>query len=171
MHSLGGAVNRVERTLLNFFMWRGVRGGFFRVPEGCFAGVFGVAARHGRAVLLRNSGVFGLGEDAARRFSARRTLPGARGEKIFKKGVENRKIGVREVPRGPIRAPCIGCAGRFLGLEAGPLAALLEVCFVQVSQLRASATLHQYPASHHRNSKLRELIKRKPPIKFINLRR
>lgn len=59
MHSLGGAVNRVERTLLNFFMWRGVRGGFFRVPEGCFAGVFGVAARHGWAVLPRNSGVLG----------------------------------------------------------------------------------------------------------------
>ena len=84
MHSLGGAVNRVERTLLNFFMWRGVRGGFFRVPEGCFAGVFGVAARHGWAVLPRNSRVFGLGEGVAQRFSARRTLPGARGEKIFK---------------------------------------------------------------------------------------
>ena len=93
MHSLGGAVNRVERTLLNFFMWRGVRGGFFRVPEGCFAGVFGVAARHGRAVLPRNSGVFGLGESAARRFSARRTPAARLGEKIFKKGSKNRKLG------------------------------------------------------------------------------
>ena len=61
-----------------------MRGGFLGVLQGCFVGDFGVAARHGRAVLPRNSGVFGLGEDAARRFSARRTLPGARGEKIFK---------------------------------------------------------------------------------------
>ena len=37
MHPLGGAVNRVERTLLNFFMRRGVRGGCFRALEGCFA--------------------------------------------------------------------------------------------------------------------------------------
>ena len=88
MHSLGGAVNRVERTLLNFFMWRGVRGGFFRVPEGCFAGVFGVSARHGRAVLLRNSGGFGLGDGAARRFSARRTWVARLGEKIFKNFLE-----------------------------------------------------------------------------------
>lgn len=84
MHPLGWAVNGVERTLLNFFMWRGVRGGFFRVPEGCFAGVFGAAARHGRAVSPRNSRVFGWCEGAARRFSARRTVPGSRGEKIFK---------------------------------------------------------------------------------------
>lgn len=33
--------------------------------------------------------------------------------KIFKKGVENRKIGVREVPEGGLGAPCIGCGGRF----------------------------------------------------------
>ena len=84
MHPLRGCVNRVERTLLNFFSWMRVRGGFLGVLQGCFVGDFGVAARHGRAVLPRNSGVFGLGEDAARRFSARRTLPGARGEKIFK---------------------------------------------------------------------------------------
>ena len=45
MHSLGGAVNRVERTLLNFFVWSGVRGGFFGVLEGCFAGDFGTAAK------------------------------------------------------------------------------------------------------------------------------
>lgn len=36
---------------------------------------------------------------------------GAVGEKIFKKGAENRKIGVREVPEGDPRAPHIGCAG------------------------------------------------------------
>lgn len=41
MHSPGGTVNRVERTLLNFFMRRGVRGGFFGALEGCFAGDFG----------------------------------------------------------------------------------------------------------------------------------
>lgn len=41
MHSLGGAVNRVERTLLNFFSRRRVRGGFLGVPEGRFAGDFG----------------------------------------------------------------------------------------------------------------------------------
>ena len=84
MHSPGRGVNRVERTLLNFFMRRGVRGGCFRAPEGCFAGDFGAAARREWGVLPRNSGVFGLGERAARRFSARRIVPGARGEKIFK---------------------------------------------------------------------------------------
>lgn len=85
MHSPGRGVNRVERTLLNFFMRRGVRGGFFRALGRCFAGDFGVATRYGWAVLPRNSGVFGLGEGAARRFSARRTWASARGEKIFKK--------------------------------------------------------------------------------------
>lgn len=45
---------------------------------------------------------FGLGEGAARRFSARRTVAGWLGEKIFKKGAKNRKIGVREVLRGLI---------------------------------------------------------------------
>lgn len=115
MHPLRGRVNRVERTLLNFFMWGGVRGGCFRAPEGCFAGDFGAAARRAWAVLPRNSAVFGCLEGAARRFSARRTLPGGRGEKIFKKGVENRKIGVREVPEGGLGAPYIGCAMRLLG--------------------------------------------------------
>lgn len=84
MHPLRRCVNRVERTLLNFFMWRGVRGGFFRVLGRCFAGDFGAAARREWAVLPRNSGVFGWLEGAARRFSARRTPAGARGEKIFK---------------------------------------------------------------------------------------
>ena len=41
MHPLEGAVNRLERTLLNFFMWRGVRGGFLGVLPGCFVGDFG----------------------------------------------------------------------------------------------------------------------------------
>ena len=84
MHPLEGTVNRVERTLLNFFVWRGMRGGFFGVLEKRFAGDFRAAARRKRAVLPRNSGVFGWREGAARRFSARRTPAGARGEKIFK---------------------------------------------------------------------------------------
>ena len=57
--------------------------------------------------------------------------------KIFKKGAENPKIGVPEVPEGGIGAPCIGCVGQFLGLETRPLAALLRVRFVQAPQLRA----------------------------------
>ena len=88
MHPLGGTVNRVERTLLNFFVWSGVRGGVFGALEGCFAGNFGAAARFGWAILPRNSRVFGLGEGVARRFSARRTVPGTRGEKIFKNFLE-----------------------------------------------------------------------------------
>ena len=84
MHSPGGAVKRLERTLLNFFMRRSVRGGFFGALEGYFAGDFEAAARRGWAVLPRNSAVFGRREGAARRFSARRTPPGGRGEKIFK---------------------------------------------------------------------------------------
>ena len=65
-----------------------MRGGFFRVLGQCFAGDFGAAARRGRGVLPRNSGVFGLDEGAARRFSARQTVPGTRGEKIFKNFLE-----------------------------------------------------------------------------------
>lgn len=84
MHPLGGGVNRVERTLLNFFMWSGVRGGFFRVLGQCFTGKIGAAARREWAVLPRNSAVFSLVGGAAQRFSARRTPAGARGEKIFK---------------------------------------------------------------------------------------
>ena len=51
--------------------------------------IFGAAARCEWGVLPRNSAVFSLGEGAARRFSARRTVPGWLGEKIFKKGAEN----------------------------------------------------------------------------------
>ena len=85
-----------------------MRGGVFGALPGCFAGDFGVAARQGWAVLPRNSAVFGQAAGAARRFSARRTLPGSRGEKIFKKGVKNRKIGVREGSEGGAGAPYIG---------------------------------------------------------------
>lgn len=126
MHSLGRGVNRVERTLLNFFMRRGVRGGYFGALGRCFAGDFGTVARRGRAVLPRNSGVFGLGEGAARRFSARRTVPGTRGEKIFKnfleRGRKTEKLGYERWRRGSLYRVC----GAILGLETRPLAALLE---------------------------------------------
>lgn len=51
---------------------------------GVLQAILGAVARRGWAVLPRNSGVFGWRAGAARRFSARRTLTGARGEKIFK---------------------------------------------------------------------------------------
>lgn len=66
----------VERTLLNFFVWSGVRGGFFGTLEQCFTGKIGAAARREWAVLPRNSAVFEWREGAARRFSARRTQTG-----------------------------------------------------------------------------------------------
>lgn len=62
--------------------------------------IFGAAARCEWGVLPRNSAVFSLGEGAARRFSARRTVPGWLGEKIFKKRVKTRKLGAREVAQG-----------------------------------------------------------------------
>ena len=97
MHPPGGSVNRVERTLLNFFSRRYVRGGFFGALEGYFAGDFGTVARREWGVLPRNSGVFRWREGAARRFSARRTMPGARGKKIFKnflkEGWKTEKLG------------------------------------------------------------------------------
>lgn len=65
-----------------------MRGRFFEAREGRFTGDFGAVARRGWAVLPRNSGVFRRCEGAARRFSARRTVPGARGEKIFKNFLE-----------------------------------------------------------------------------------
>lgn len=65
-----------------------MRGGFFGALRRCFAGDFEAATRRGWAVLPRNSGVFGWREGAARLFSARRTVPGTRGGKIFKKGVK-----------------------------------------------------------------------------------
>ena len=99
MHPLGGTVNRVERTLLNFFSRRHVRGRFFGIPKECLAGKFGAVARREWAVLPRNSAVFGLGEGAGRRFSARRTLPGGRGEKIFKKGEKPKNWGARGAGR------------------------------------------------------------------------
>ena len=88
-------------------MRKGVRGGYFGLPEGCFAGDFEAAARRVWAVLPRNSGVFGLREGAARRFSARRTVAGTQGEKIFKNFLERggnlKNWGVRGAGRWPGR--------------------------------------------------------------------
>ena len=82
-----------------------MRGGFFGVPEGHFAGEIRVAVRRGWAVLPRNSGVFSLVGGAARRFSARRTWAGTQGEKIFKnlleRGGKPKNWGVRGVERWP----------------------------------------------------------------------
>ena len=64
-------------------------------------------------------------------------------KKFLKKRVKNRKIGVREGPEADPRAPHIGCAGMVLNLEASPLAALVEVCFVRAPQLRAPAMRSQ----------------------------
>lgn len=115
MHPLEGPVKRLERTLLNFFVRRGVKGGFFRALEGRFAGDFGSAARREWAVSPRNSGVFEWGAGAARRFSARRTVPGTRGEKIFKnflkEGWKTEKLGCGRGPEGGLGAPYMGCAG------------------------------------------------------------
>lgn len=87
-----------------------MRGGFFGALEGHFAGDFGAAARRVWAVLPRNSGVFGRREGAARRFSARRTVAGTQGEKIFKNFLERggnlKNWGVR----GGAGEPYIGCA-------------------------------------------------------------
>ena len=113
MHSLRGCVNRVERTLLNFFSRRRVRGGFLGVLPGCFMGKIGAAARCGWGVLPRNSRVFGWREGAARRFSARWTVPGTRGEKIFKnlleRGGKPKNWGAGDCMRAsPIGIGCVG---------------------------------------------------------------
>ena len=118
MHSLGGGVNRVERTLLNFFMRRGVRGEVFGALEGCFAGDFGAATRHewdADGAFCRGIPGFSAQARVRRDGSAhgrhRRALGAKKFLKIFKKGVKNRKIGVREVPEGGMRAPYIGRTG------------------------------------------------------------
>ena len=83
-----------------------MKGGFFGVRRRCFAEDFGAAARRRWAVLPRNSGVFGLREGAARRFSARRTWAGTRGEKIFKnflkEGWKTQKLGCERHQETPI---------------------------------------------------------------------
>lgn len=72
--------------------------------------------------------------------------------KFFRKGRKTQKIGVREGSGDGSGAPYIGCAGRFLGLETRPLAALLGVRFVQASQLRAPATRYRSETSENHSS-------------------
>lgn len=74
--------------------------GVLRFWRGVLRAILGRRRRRGWAVLPRNSAVFRLSEGSARRFSARRTQPGWLGKKIFKKGAENLKIGMWEVPEG-----------------------------------------------------------------------
>ena len=123
MHPLRGCVNRVERTLLNFFVWSGVRGGFFGALEGYFAGNFEAAARREWAVLPRNSRVFWWCEGAARRFSARRTVPGTRGEKIFKnfleRGRKTQKLGCGRGLKAVQGHLIQGARGDFWGWKLG----------------------------------------------------
>lgn len=110
-------------------------------------GIFGAAARREWAVLPRNSGVFRWRVGAARRFSARRTVAGTRGEKIFKnlleRGEKPKNWGARGVGgwsgRTLYRVCEVILRCDFLGLEARPLAALLGVHFAQAPQLRAPA--------------------------------
>ena len=145
MHPLGGVVNRVERKRLNFFSWECVRGGF----SGLRSGVLRVLLRWRRGADGRFCcGIPGfLGGARARRGDSahggqRRALGAKKFLKIFKKGVENLKIGVREVPEGGLGTPYIRYAGRFWVEElsqrsrgTSPLAALLEVCISQAPQL------------------------------------
>ena len=82
--------------------WRGV----LRVISGWWRGADGRFCR----------GIPGFsGDTRARRGDSahgghRRALGAKKFLKIFKKGVKNRKIGVREVPEGGTGAPYIGCA-------------------------------------------------------------
>ena len=65
-------------------------------------------------------------------------------------------MGVREVLEDGAGAPYIGCAGRFLGLEARPLAALLEVCLCRCLSCRhppeISETCSSYIGSYIRRT-------------------
>lgn len=145
MHPLRGRVNRVERTLLNFFSRRCVRGGFLGFWDSVLRGKSG-RRRGADGRFCREIPRFLSGARARRGDSVhgghRRALGAKKFLKIFKKGVENLKIGVREVPGGGLGAPYRVC-GVILGLEAGPLAAMLGVHFVQVPQPQASATRFQ----------------------------
>ena len=53
---------------------------------------------------------------------------------------------------GGAGASYIGCAGQILGLEAQPLAALLEVRFARASRLQASAVRHRSEISEIHSS-------------------
>lgn len=113
----------------------GLRGSVLR-------GKIGAAARREWAVSPRNSGVLGLGEGAARRFSARRTPAARLGEKFFKKGVENQKFGVLQ---------------RDKSCQSSKEVTLLHPITIRtftgiLEEIEKPTTLHRYPASHLRNS-------------------
>ena len=109
-------------------------------------GDFRAAARRGWAVLPRNSAVFGLGEGAAWRFSARRTVPGGRGEKIFKNLLErggkpkNWRFQRDEDCQNPKKAVLL------LPTPTRTFTCILEEYVAELSPL------HQYPASYHHDS-------------------
>ena len=113
------------------WVFLGFRGGVLRVILGRRRGANGRFCR----------GISGfLGDSKVRRGDSahgghRQVLGGKKFLKIYKKEAKNRKIGVREVPEGGPGAPYMGCARRFLDLEARPLAALLEARFGQASYL------------------------------------
>lgn len=104
MHSPGRGVNRLERTLLNFFSWMCVRSGYFGVLEGCFVGDFGgsgEARMGGFAAKFR--GFLGWAR-VQRGYSAHGGHCRASLVKIFlKKGRKTEKLGCercRKVARG-----------------------------------------------------------------------
>ena len=152
-------------------MRRGVRGGVFGALEGCFAGDFGAATRHewdADGAFCRGIPGFSAQARVRRDGSAhgrhRRALGAKKFLKIFKKGVKNRKIGVREVPEGGMRAPYIGRTGWFLGLEARPLAVLLGVRFVQASQVRAPTVRHRSETSEIRSPYIERVCLQAPSL-------
>ena len=79
MHSLAGVSIELSE-LYSTFMQKGMRVGFSGPRSGVLRVILREAVRHEWVVLPRNSGGFGLGEGAARRFSARRTVPGRLGK-------------------------------------------------------------------------------------------
>ena len=129
-----------------------MRGGFFGAREGCFAGDFRAPARREWAVLPRNSGVFGWCEGAARRFSTRRTVPGARGEKNFKnfleRGEKPKIWGVRRVGRwheGTLYRVCgviFGSGNETSGSVAKGAVKVRDSLLLYIEDLFASSIAH-----------------------------
>lgn len=91
-----------------------MKGGFFRVLGQCFTGKIGAAARRewdADGAFCRGIPGFSAQARVRRDGSAHGgQRRGGRGEKIFKKGVENLKIGMREGSEGGAGALYIGCA-------------------------------------------------------------
>lgn len=129
-----------------------MRGGFFRVLGQCFTGKIGVAARRGWAVLPRNSGVYEWIAGAARRFSARRTVPGRLGEKNFKnfleRGEKPKIWGVRRVGRwheGTLYRVCgviFGSGNETSGSVAKGAVKVRDSLLLYIEDLFASSIAH-----------------------------